>query len=363
MTALTELFFHPLDLELNEPFGIATGAQAIAQNVLVTLRFEDGTLGLGEAAPFPAVNGETQADALAALEGAEQALLGSSLEDWRRTAARARELLALSPSALCAFETALLDALCRRAGLSMSTFFGGAEGELETDITVTTGNVDHARSSAARAVTSGFTVLKVKIGGAPLELDVERLFAIGEAAPNARLVLDGNAAFSADSALELIARVRPLAHRIALFEQPTAAEDHEGLCAVRRHGGVLVAADESARSASDVATLARRGAVDVVNIKITKTGVVEALDMIGCARSHGLDLMIGGMVESRLCMSASACLAAGIGGFRFVDLDTPLFLRKEPFTGGYEQAGPKLKLDSIRRGHGVALNSTFPKVS
>jgi L-alanine-DL-glutamate epimerase-like enolase superfamily enzyme len=363
LTALIALRFHPLDLELSEPFGIATGAQALAKNVLVSLCFADGSHGLGEAAPFPAVNGETQADALRALEEGESALLGASLEDWRATAARAREVLSSSPSALCAFETALLDAFCRRASISLRAFFGGKERSLESDITITTGGVEHARDAAARARAGGFRVLKVKIGGAPVELDVERLRAIAEAAPDTRLVLDGNASFTAESALELLERARDLVPRLALFEQPTAAGDHAGLAAVRRHGKVLVAADESARSAKDVATLASLGAVDVVNIKITKTGIAEALDMIGCARSHGLGLMIGGMVESRLCMSASACLAAGIGGFAFVDLDTPLFLRREPFEGGYRQTGPVLELDAIRSGHGVEVNSLEVKVS
>ena len=56
-----------LTIALNEPFGIATGAQARADNVLVTLTLDDGTQGIGEAAPFPAVgNGETRELARAA---------------------------------------------------------------------------------------------------------------------------------------------------------------------------------------------------------------------------------------------------------------------------------------------------------
>jgi L-alanine-DL-glutamate epimerase-like enolase superfamily enzyme len=176
---------------------------------------------------------------------------------------------------------------------------------------------------------------------------------VAAAAPEAELVLDGNAAFSADEALALLDGLGSLRERVRLFEQPTAAGDLEGLAAVRRHGRIAVAADESARSRADVARLCERGAADVVNVKITKTGIVEALDMIGCARSHGLDLMVGGMVESRLCMSASACLAAGIGGFRFVDLDTPLFLRDDPWMGGYAQRGPRLDLAPINLGHGI----------
>jgi cytochrome c-type biogenesis protein CcmE len=38
--------------------------------------------------------------------------------------------------------------------------------------------------------------------------------------------------------------------------------------------------------------------VSVVNVKIMKSGIVEAWDMIATARAHGLGLMVGGMVET-----------------------------------------------------------------
>jgi len=353
LATIVEVTADPLDLELNEPFGIATGAQELARNVVCRLRASDGTIGLGEAAPFPAVNGETQEQALTALRAAAGDLSGLSLTSWRASAERARELLAHTPSALCAFETALLDAYCRRAGLSLLSFFGARESALVTDITITTGDAAAARTAATRAREAGFGVLKVKVGGAPRELDLERLRAVAEAAPAAELLLDGNAAFSAAEALALLSELGPVRERVRLFEQPTATEDLEGLCDVGRHGRVSVAADESARSRSDVARLCALGAVDTVNVKITKSGIVETLDMIGCARSHGVSLMVGGMVESRLCMGTSACLAAGIGGFRFVDLDTPLFLRDDPWSGGYAQRGPRLELAQIHLGHGI----------
>jgi hypothetical protein len=52
-------------------------------------------------------------------------------------------------------------------------------------------------------------------------------------------------------------------------------------------------------------------------------------------------------------MSASACFAAGLGGFAYVDLDTPMFMRTNPFRGGYAQRGDVLDLTAIERGHGV----------
>lgn len=138
-----------------------------------------------------------------------------------------------------------------------------------------------------------------------------------------------------------------------LFEQPVPGPNLTGLARVAREGSVPVAADESVRTAADAQRVATLGAARVVNIKLMKSGVAEALAIAAVARAAGLGLMIGGMVEARLAMSMSACLAAGLGGFAFVDLDTPLFLAADPFAGGYAQRGPALDLGPIEAGHGA----------
>jgi L-alanine-DL-glutamate epimerase-like enolase superfamily enzyme len=347
------------NIALTEPFGIATGAQYVAANVLVEVRLADGTVGLGEAAPFPAVNGETQADALAAVPHVETATAGMDARRYRHVGGAVRETTAHAPSARAAVECAVIDAITRRARMSLLHFFGGAESRLETDITIVTGDADHARTSAARAARDGFRTLKVKVGGVPHALDVERLDAIVHAAPEVRLLLDANASLEVDEAVELVRRVGKA--RVALFEQPTARDDFDALRAVRERADVLVAADESVRSASDVVALALARAVDVINVKITKGGLLEAWDVITAARAAGFGLMIGGMVETPLMMSVSACLAGGFGNFAFVDLDTPLFMKDTETHGGYLQEGPSLDLSPILEGHGVTVRP--PRVS
>jgi L-alanine-DL-glutamate epimerase-like enolase superfamily enzyme len=357
-TTILELEAFPWDVELTEPFRIATGTQTVANNVLVRVRLSDGTVGVGEAAPFPAVNGETQQIAIAAVIAATGAVVGEDATRFRRVASALRESAAEAPSARAAVESAVFDAVARRAGMSLCHYFGGAEDTLETDITIVTGSAEHARAAAERAVTAGFRTLKVKVGGTTLDEDLERLQAILLAAPAARLILDANASLSADEAVDLVERVG--AERIALFEQPTAPDDLEGMHSVRRRTRVPVAADESARSAADVAMLAAHRAADVVNVKMMKCGLVEACDMIAAARSFHLGLMIGGMVETPLAMTVSACLAAGHGGFAFVDLDTPLFMKNLPTRGGpydRETAGPTLDVSGIRAGHGVTARA------
>jgi L-alanine-DL-glutamate epimerase-like enolase superfamily enzyme len=353
MPRITELALRPFDVELSQPFGIATGSQPLARNLLVEIGCDDGSTGTGEAAPFPAVNGETREDAERALEKARPALLGLELLNWRKAAEVAAAGLAASPSALCAFETALLDALARHLGISLFAFFGGRQSELVTDITLTTGSPAEAAEQAAAAAARGFSTLKVKVGGAPLTHDLERLERAADAAPNAGFLLDANGSLSSNEAIRMLHALGRLRERVVLFEQPTAADDLVGLREVRE-AGVAVAADESARSVLDIERLRSARAADVVNVKIMKSGLVGALDLAIGARVAGFGLMVGGMVETRLAMSVSACLAGGLGGFTYIDLDTPLFLKTDPFQGGFQDDWPRLTLGGIERGHGVA---------
>jgi L-alanine-DL-glutamate epimerase-like enolase superfamily enzyme len=65
------------------------------------------------------------------------------------------------------------------------------------------------------------------------------------------------------------------------------------------------------------------------------------------ARAAGLALMAGGMVETRLGMTAAAHLACALGGVEFIDLDTALLLADDPYEGGYAADGPHYTLPSV----------------
>ncbi|HEY6724347.1 MAG TPA: dipeptide epimerase [Polyangiaceae bacterium] len=355
MPTITSVAVEPLCIELHRPFGIASGSQARADNVLVRATLDDGSTGLGEAAPFPAVNGESQALALSTIAQLIPDLVGRQVSRWRPLFGEIQERTAACASAACALQSALFDAWLRSHRCSMWSFFGGTESELVSDITIPTGDAAEAVSSTRQALAMGFDVLKVKVGGTSLDRDAERLIAIAATAPDADLVLDANGAYSADDALGLLRLIGRTREQVRLFEQPTAAEDLDGLRRVMVEAKLDVAADESVRTAADVARLVERRAASAVNIKIMKSGLTESIDMTTLARRHGLKLMIGGMVESQLAMSISACMAAGAGGFSWVDLDTPLFMRSTPFVGGFARRGNALSVDVIDVGHGVTL--------
>jgi L-alanine-DL-glutamate epimerase-like enolase superfamily enzyme len=257
----------------------------------------------------------------------------------------------------------LLDARARHERVPLWKFFGEfsspgsreqGPAELETDMTVTTGTPDEA-AAAARAIRArGIRLIKVKVGGAAGPgHDLARVAAIHDAAPDSPLILDGNAGVSRQAARELVQGLKARAITPALLEQWLAKDDLDGMRALREESGWLVAADEAANTADDVDGIADARAADFVNIKLMKAGVGAGLDVARAARARGLGLMIGGNVESILAMTTSACFAAGLGGFQFADLDTPLFLAENPFAGGYALDGGKISVAHIAAGHGV----------
>src|SRR5688572_27298662 len=166
---------------MTKPFGISRGAQHAAANVLVEMALEGGVRGWGEGAPFPAFNGESQEQVLAACARAEPLLVDADVNESDCLAGRIADECAASPSAICAIETAILDCQAKLRGVSMRELLGGAEETVVTDITITTGTVEEAEHDA-RAFAA-FKTLKVKIGGGPLDRDVARVLAIRRTRP------------------------------------------------------------------------------------------------------------------------------------------------------------------------------------
>ena len=352
-TTITRLDVEPLDIPLHEPFAIATGRVTAARNALVRVTLSDGTVGLGEAAPFPPSGGETQETALAAIQGMAPLVEGHDAASWRLLAARLLASFEHQAAARAGVEMAVLDALARSWGMPLYQLFGGSSSHVTTDITIPIEAPAHMAQLAARYAREGAETLKLKVGTA-LDDDLDRVLAVAEAAPDCDLILDGNQGYNPTDALDLIESLADEEVYPVLFEQPVHRHDLEGLKFVTERAGVPVAADEAVHSAADALRVARMGAANVVNIKLMKSGLVEALDIAAVCRAAHIDLMVGAMMESRLAIAAAAHLVAGQGGFRYVDLDTPMLLAADPFTGGYEQSAFRYELDRTAAGHGVS---------
>ena len=139
------------------------------------------------------------------------------------------------------------------------------------------------------------------------------------------------------------------------FEQPLPRSDIKGLAKLSRMTSVPVLLDESVTTVDEVVRAYHAGAGSMINIKITKSGVVESLRMITAAKSLGMGLMIGGMLETEIAMGFSLQMAAGLGGFNLIDLDTPFFIEQR-LTVNSPWHNPTALLDASRTaGSGLML--------
>jgi L-alanine-DL-glutamate epimerase-like enolase superfamily enzyme len=321
--------------------------------VLVRVVLADGTVGLGEASLFWPSGGETQQTALAAVRGMTPLLEGQDAAAWRPLAMSLAAGFQAQAAARAGVESAILDALTRSWGIPLYQFFGGTETQVETDITIPVVPPEHVTELAREYVARGATTLKLKVG-IEVDDDADRVLAAVEGAPDCDLILDGNQGYTPSEALDLLQALSAEDVRPVLFEQPVHRQDLEGLRFVTERAGVPVAADEAVHTAADALRIARMGAASAINIKLMKSGIAEAMDIAAVCRSAHLELMVGAMMESRLGVAASAHFIAGLGGFAYVDLDTPMLLAEDPFEGGYEQTGMVYSLAAVGAGLGVA---------
>ena len=341
--AIQKIEIWPVDIPLTDPFVVATGELGAAKNLFVRVTLQNGSVGYGEIAPFPAVTAEDRASSFAMAKELAKSALGQPACHYRRCAKIFQEIAPMHPAARCGLETAVVDALCRAGELPLWGLWGGADVRARvSDITIPITNMERTLSLAEEWFVRGFRVFKMKVGK-DLDHDVRRIEAIHRRCKNVAFIVDSNQGYNREEALIFAKGVDGFGGTILLFEQPVPKNDLDGLAALRASLKIPIAADESVQTVEDVNVIIRGQIADVINIKITKSGLVEGADMALLARMGGLRLMIGGMVETRVAMGCSFSLVLGLGEFEVLDLDTPLLLADDPVAGGYEYVGSQLQ--------------------
>jgi L-Ala-D/L-Glu epimerase len=348
------------------PFRIATGQHDELENVFLRLQTADGICGYGEAAVATHITGETLPGTLANLQAAATALRGRKIDYPEAVCREFAAAFAGNHSGLAALEMALLDLSSRVQGVPFYRLFAPALREAQvsvpkplltfnTDITIVIGSVEEARAATRQFAGQGFKTFKIKIGKDE-ELDLKRVLAVREIAPDSELILDANMGFNADRMLKFLDRLDAGGALPVLLEQPVQKYDWDGLAAITAAlagSDTLVCADESVGSLETARRAIDSNAVSAINIKFMKSGILEGADIARLAASQGIRLMLGAMMESALAITASAHFAAALGCFDYVDLDTTFFLKGELAHSPYLDASGKFDLHGAGPGIGV----------
>ena len=338
--------------KLVRPFRTAKGQHDLLENVLFELELSSGIRGFGEAAVATHITGETVSETLKNLREAARSVTGRELSEFPGIAEEFKSKFGKNKCALAALEMALLDAASRVKKVPLWHAFGTRLRTLRTDMTVVLGDVADAETATREILRRGIRSFKVKIGR-DFDLDLKRLAVVARLAPQCPIYLDANQGFTAAQTLKFLKELKALKVRPALVEQPVSKEDWGGLGKVTREGGVLVCADESASSLEDAKRIIKTKAAGAINVKFTKTGILEAYEIARLAKRNGIKLMIGTMMETPLAVTAAAHLAAGFGGFDFVDLDAPFFMAENVTRGTFVTRSGVYDLRKAKAGIGV----------
>ena len=322
-----KLACQPITLDLRTTFRIAHGASDQRFNVISSLADEEW-IGYGEAAAV-SYHGETQAGILDYLSGLKNTLADpEKISDPFLVEEFLNQLPQGSQAAKASLDIALHDWIGKKLGQPVYRLLGLEPQNIpETSFTIA---MDTPELMAERARESKWPVIKIKLGSS----DDEAIVSAIRNATDARLRVDANAGWSRDAAIKIIPRLAE--YNLEFIEQPLPVGDIEGLKWLRsKNLGIPIFADESVKSSHDVAR--HVGAVDGVVIKLMKTGGIrEALRAIHTARALDMQIMIGCMVESSLGVSAAAHIAPLCD---YADLDGPLLIRNDPFSGiHYDEA-------------------------
>lgn len=242
--------------------------------------------------------------------------------------------------AKAALDIAAFDLLGKSFGVPVSTLLGGAlTDSVPSYYSVTVHSPDEMARIAKEKVTQGYKRLQLKLGGRPVEEDIESVRKVWEAVGyNARLAADGNRGFTIVQAMTLD---RQCADVPFILEQPcnTMAE----VATLKGRLVHPVYLDENTEDLNAVLAAIGDGIADGFGFKVTRLGglskIATARDM--CAvRSlpHTCDDAWGGDIIAAAC----AHIGATVEPSRLEGV----WIAQEYLEGHYDSANPMV----VKRG-------------
>jgi len=356
---ITHATYRAEQLALKRPYTIAYERIDSVENIFVRLQTEDGSIGLGVAAPDAEVTGESAQDCGQALEaGLESLLVGADMRHLKKILRDVAHTMPTQPAARAAIDIALHDLWAKHLGLPLVEVLGRCHRSLPTSITIGIKSIAESLAEADEYKGRGFKILKIKIG-LSLEQDVECLSQIRQRMGRQMIMrVDANQGYTLEEFEKFVDQTASL--DLELIEQPLPAGD---LASMRRLPGSvrkMAAADESLLDARDaLECLQPPRPFGIFNIKLMKCGGIAAgLQIAEIANLAGIDLMWGCMDVSRVGIAAALHAALASPTTRYLDLDGSLDLARDLAEGGFVLETGELKVTD-RPGLGVDLIADF----
>lgn len=328
-----------------EPFTIATGTMDHAQNVFIRVHTDAGFYGVGECSAFPMIVGETQDTCLVMAREFARLWKDKDALDIPGRLKQLHDFTVGNNTIKSAFDIALYDITAKNAGQPLYKFLGGSRRKIETDITIGIAEPQVMAQKAIEFKKSGATVLKIKLGK-DAKTDVERIKQIREAVDtDMKIRVDANQGWNFDDAVYALQAIGK--YDIEFCEQPMRTWYDDRLPELKKLSPVKIMADESVYNHHDARKQINSNSCDYINIKFSKSGgIYEAKQIHDLATERGIPCMMGGMLESRIALSAKLHFVYSSPNIKFYDMDTCMLGHLvDPCTGGVTYDGYTLNIN------------------
>jgi L-alanine-DL-glutamate epimerase-like enolase superfamily enzyme len=328
-----------------EPFTIATGTMDYAQNVFIRVHTNAGFYGVGECSAFPMIVGETQDTCLVIAREFARLWKGKDALNIAGRLQQLHDFTAGNSTIKSAFDIALYDIAAKNAGLPLYQFLNGSKRRVETDITIGIAMPELMAKKASELKQNGATVLKIKLGK-DAKSDVERIKQIRQAVgKDLKIRVDANQGWSFEEAVLALRAIGE--YDIEFCEQPMRTWYDDRLPELKRRSPVKIMADESVYNHHDARKQINSNSCDYINIKFSKSGgIFEARQIHDLAAENGIACMMGGMLESRIALSAKLHFVYASPNIKYYDMDTCMLGHLiDPCKGGVTYDGYLLDIE------------------
>ncbi|MCY3551944.1 MAG: muconate cycloisomerase [Candidatus Poribacteria bacterium] len=341
MRKIAHVDVYPTAVRMKDIFNIGTGfvgdASSAGDHVFVKITTDDGYVGWGEQRALPSWSYETTESITTTIRHyIAPLLLGRNPLDLNQIHHAIYDALkpAVSnghPFAKAAVDIALHDLNGRILDVPVHALFGGKRHDALPLCYALSIDTPEIMGLKAKAL-SPCACFKVKVAGVPAA-DEERLRAVHEAMPDAKLWIDANQSYTPSNALELLKRVADI-REIYCMEQPVASQDWFGMKRVREDAPIPIAIDEGCFTYFDLAKIARLECADAVVLKVCKSGgLAECLKSVHVAEANSLELLGSGLTEAGIGFIASVHLFSTLDLVLPAELNAPAFLTTMAVSG------------------------------
>ena len=268
---ITRLSAYQVDLPLHDGIYAWSGGKSITafDSTIVRIESDTGLIGWGESCPLGPVYLPSYAGGVrAGIKELGQRLIGEDPTQLERLNRTMDEALKGHPYVKSGIDIACWDILGKAAGMPVCELLGGRYGDdvaLYRSVSRDTPQAMAAKLKGYRA--KGYHKFQLKVGG-DIEEDIQRIRACAaETQPGDTLIADANTGWLMHEAAKIVRAVRDLD---VYIEQPCPT--YEECLAVRRRTDLPFVLDECMEDLSMVVRGHADGAMDAINLKISRVG-------------------------------------------------------------------------------------------